>query len=342
MPMNSRDRVIKALNREEPDQVPFCDVAVDKGLAQKLLNWEGDTDIGSSSRTENPYTVEESKAISACLGLDNINYLLRAPTYAHMLTGIDGRTFVGHGMIKTEDDLSMINLPDPYDNSLYQEAEEYIANKGDYAACFVTRIGFFQVVLSLGLEGFCLALYDKPAMVEKMLDMYFDWMVVVAERVCKIGFDVFWTTDDFAHKSGLMFAPQVFEELLVPRYRKVLEKVSIPWILHSDGKITDVMDLFIDLGATAFHPIEKGAMDIAAVKKEYGDRVCLLGNVDLNILGAGTPEETDAEVKYLIQNVAPGGGYIVTSGNSLASYLKPECVMALSRAVKKYGRYPIE
>ena len=41
-----------------------------------------------------------------------------------MLTGIDGRTFVGHGMIKTEDDLSIINLPDPYDNALYQEAEE--------------------------------------------------------------------------------------------------------------------------------------------------------------------------------------------------------------------------
>ena len=59
MPMNSRDRVLKALKREEPDQVPFCDVAVDKGLAQKLLNWEGDTDIGSSSRTENPYTIEE-------------------------------------------------------------------------------------------------------------------------------------------------------------------------------------------------------------------------------------------------------------------------------------------
>ena len=88
--MNSRERVIKALNCEEPDQVPFCDVAVDRGLAQKLLKWEGATDIGSSSRTENPYTVEESKAISACLGLDNINYLLRAPTYAHMLTGIDG------------------------------------------------------------------------------------------------------------------------------------------------------------------------------------------------------------------------------------------------------------
>ena len=124
-------------------------------------------------------------------------------------------------------------------------------------------------------------------------------------------------------------------------YRKVIDKVTIPWVLHSDGNITEVMNLFIDLGAAAFHPIEKGAMDIAAVKKAYGDRACLLGNVDLNILGAGTPEQTDQEVAYLIRNVAPGGGYILTSGNSLASYLDPACVIAMSQAVKKYGRYPI-
>ena len=82
-------------------------------------------------------------------------------------------------------------------------------------------------------------------------------------------------------------------------------------------------------------------MDIAAVKKAYGDRVCLLGNLDLNILGAGTPEDTGLEVRELIRNTAPGGGYVLTSGNSLASYLKPECVMAMSEAVHKYGRYPI-
>jgi len=82
-------------------------------------------------------------------------------------------------------------------------------------------------------------------------------------------------------------------------------------------------------------------VDILEVKKKYGDKVCLLGNVDLNILGMGTPEETENEVKELIRNIAPGGGYILTSGNSLASYLKPECVLAMSEAVKKYGSYPI-
>jgi uroporphyrinogen decarboxylase len=87
--------------------------------------------------------------------------------------------------------------------------------------------------------------------------------------------------------------------------------------------------------------IEKETVSIHGAV-ELGDRICLLGNVDLNILGRGTPEETDREVCELIRDLAPGSGYIVTSGNSLAEYLKPECVLAMSEAVRKYGRYPIE
>jgi uroporphyrinogen decarboxylase len=83
-------------------------------------------------------------------------------------------------------------------------------------------------------------------------------------------------------------------------------------------------------------------MDIKTIKDEYGDRICVMGNVDLVLLGRGTPEEVDSEVRELIRTVGPGGGYIITSGNSLASYLKPENVLSMAEAVKKYGRYPID
>ena len=73
----------------------------------------------------------------------------------------------------------------------------------------------------------------------------------------------------------------------------------------------------------------------------HGNRLCLLGNVDLNLLGMGKPEAVDQEVRELIRDVGPGGGYVVTSGNSLAGYLLPENVMVLSKAVQKYGRYPL-
>ena len=341
MEMTSRERVLAALNRQEPDRVPWCELGVDRALAQKLMGWPQTPTQALAAAVRNPYTLEESRAIAARLGMDSISYILRAPTYAQTQTGVDGRSFQGDGMIKTEADLEMVKLPNPYDDELYAEAQEFVQGKGDYALAFVTRIGMLQTVLSLGMEGFSIALYDSRPLVEKLLDLYYDWMAVVAERICQMGFDLFITTDDFAFKSALMFSPRIFQELMVPRYRRVVEKITIPWVLHSDGNIIEVVETLLDLGVSGLHPNEKGAMDIRAMKRKYGDRVCLLGNVDLNLLGMASPGEVDLEVKELIRDVGPGGGYILTSGNSLASYLKPECVLAMAEGVKKYGRYPI-
>jgi uroporphyrinogen decarboxylase len=144
-----------------------------------------------------------------------------------------------------------------------------------------------------------------------------------------------------AFKTGPFFSPHVFRELVLPRYRRVREKVTLPWVIHSDGNMMPFLDDLISLGIAGLHPNEEGAMDIRAVKRDYGDRICVLGNVDLNILGLGTPLDVDRTVRNLIRHVGPGGGYIVTCGNSLAGYLRPENALALGPAVEKYGRYPI-
>jgi len=264
MTMTSRERVLTALQRKEPDHVPYCELGVDRALAQRLMNW-GEPKTQAANLEGNAYTVEEAKALAAFLRLDNISYVLRAPVYAHKEAGRDGRLFYGDGMITSEADLPRLELPDPYDDALYAGAEAFLRQKGDYAAWFVTRIGIFPAMLSLGTEAFCLALYDNRPF----------------------------------------------------------------------------MDDLISVGVIGFHPNEKGAVDIREMKRTYGNRVCLLGNVDLNLLGMGAPEAVDREVRDLIRDVAPGGGYIVTSGNSLAGYLLPENVVALSRAVQEYGRYPI-
>ncbi|MGQ9632124.1 MAG: uroporphyrinogen decarboxylase family protein [bacterium] len=341
MRMSSRERVLAALRREEPDRVPYCELGVDRALAQRLMGW-GEPKSQAANLETNPYSVEESKAIASFLRKDNICYVLRAPVYAHKEPGKDGRLFYGEGMIKTEADLSLLELPDPYDDALYAEAENFVKRKGDYALCFVTRMGIFPTMLSMGLGNFSVALYENRSFVETILDRYCDWTTVVAERACQLGFDAFITTDDMAFKTAPFFSPAIFRDLVLPRYRRLAEKVSIPWIIHSDGNLMPFLDYLVGLGIAGLHPIENGAMDIRALKGDYGDRLCLLGNVDLNILGLGTPEDVDREVRELIRDVGPGGGYIVTSGNSLAGYLKPENVLALSEAVQKYGRYPLD
>jgi len=340
MAMTSRERVLTALNRKEPDRVPYCELGIDRALAQRLMGW-GAPVSQATNLEANAYTVEEARALAAFLHLDNICYVLRAPVYARKEAGQDGRLFYGEGLIKSEADLALLQLPDPCDDALYAEAEQFVEQKGEYAAWFVTRIGIFPTMLSLGTENFCLALYDNRPFIEAVLDRYCDWIAVVAERACRLGFDVFVSTDDMAFNTAPFFSPKVFRDLVLPRYRRVARKITLPWIIHSDGNVAPLVDDLLSVGIAGLHPNEKGAMDIRAMKRQYGDRLCLLGNVDLNLLGMGSPGAVEAEVRELIRDVGPGGGYIVTSGNSLAGYLLPENVLALSRAVQKYGRYPL-
>ena len=338
--MSSRERVAAALRGEEPDRVPWCDW-VDRKLLQQLMSSLRMSQNEVWSLESQPYTVEESKAISSFLQLDNITYILKAPVYSHKGIGKDGRQFYGDGMIATEADLPLLELPDPYDDALYAGAEEFVSQREGFSAWLVTRIGIMPTMLSMGTEPFALALYDNRPFVEEVLDRYCEWVYVVAERVCQLGFDVFMSTDDMAFKTNTFFSPQVFREMVLPRYQRVREKITIPWIIHSDGNMLPFMDDLLSLGIAGFHPNEKGAMDIRGMKRDHGDRLCLLGNVDLNILGAGTPQDVDEEVRQLIRDVGAGGGYIISSGNSLADYLLPENVLAMRDAIQKYGDYPI-
>ncbi|HEX7513081.1 MAG TPA: hypothetical protein VF464_06885, partial [Candidatus Methylomirabilis sp.] len=104
MTMTSRERVLTALQRKEPDHVPYCELGVDRALAQRLMNW-GEPKTQAANLEGNAYTVEEAKALAAFLRLDNISYVLRAPVYAHKEAGRDGRLFYGDGLITSEADL---------------------------------------------------------------------------------------------------------------------------------------------------------------------------------------------------------------------------------------------
>ncbi len=338
--MNSRERVATALRCAQPDRVPYCELGIDRALAQKLMGWGPGTSQAANLET-NVYSVEEATALAAHLALDNIGYVLRAPVYAEKLPGMDGRLFYGRGLIPSRRELHRLQLPDPHDDALYADAARFLAGRGDYSAWFITRMGIFPTMLGMGTEAFSIALYEDRDLVEEILDRYVDWSVVVARRACAMGFDVYVTTDDMAFKTAPFFSPKIFRELVMPRYRRLREAVTLPWVIHSDGNMLPFLDDLVNLGIAGFHPNEKGAMDIREVKRRYGGRLCVLGNVDLNILGMGTVEDVEREVYELIHAVGPGGGYIVTSGNSLAGYVKPENAVALGRAVRKYGAYPL-
>ena len=335
--MTSRERVMKTLRLGEPDRVPYMELAVDRALAQKLMGRDQGALSQRANLEENVFDLSEAIAVADHLRLDNLSYVLRAPVYAEKHEGKDGRLFYGKGLIT--DDISIIDLPDPHDPALYEEARAFASSKEDRAACFVTRAGIFPVLLGMGVENFSIALYDNPDFVKELLEMYFSWSEVVAAHVCSLGFDIYISTDDMAFKSAPYFSPAVFRDLVLPYYRRLAEKITLPWIIHSDGNILPFLEDLLSLGISGIHPNEKGAVNIKQMKDEYGKRVCLLGNVDLNLLGNGTVEEVKDEVRWLLREIAPGGGYIMTSGNSLAGYCIPENVMAMVETLAKHGEY---
>ncbi len=89
---------------------------------------------------------------------------------------------------------------------------------------------------------------------------------------------------------------EMYEEFLYPFQKTVADAISKPWALHSDGNLFPILDGLLKLGMNAIHPIQPSAMDIGKMKAQYGSRVCLIGNIDLDYtLTLGTPEEVDAE-----------------------------------------------
>lgn len=138
-------------------------------------------------------------------------------------------------------------------------------------------------------------------------------------------------------------SPKVFREFFLPHMKEVAKTIKKPWVFHSDGNISLILDDLMELEMDALHPIQPDVMDIGEIKKKYGDRLCIIGNIDLHYtLTRGSPEEVDSEVKERILTAGPGGGYIISSAMTLADYCKTENVYAMSKAIQDYGTYPLQ
>ena len=95
-------------------------------------------------------------------------------------------------------------------------------------------------------------------------------------------------------------------------------------------------------GFDGFNPVEPCCMDIVETKERLRGRACVIGNIDCaTLLPFGTENEVVAAVRETIRKVAPGGGYMLSSSNSVHPGCKPENAVAMFRAAREYGTYPL-
>lgn len=340
--MKPKDRFLKALNREQPDRVPIWELIINEPVIKSLLpggtyadfvEWVGldGVCIGEDQRLEESegYLLDEWgirwKPIDA-----GINYPVKGP-------------------IKGPGDLRDYSPPDPDADWRLKTLEGYVDRfKGERAIVFLGHEAFeFSHYLVGGLQNLFIHYHRNEDFVNRLGEIISEYKCRVIERAVKTGADVVLTGDDYANRKGPLMSVKQFEKFVLPYLRKAVrltKRLGVPFIKHTDGNIWPIIDMIVDSGIDAIDPIEPIAgMDIGEVKRKYGKRIAVIGNVDCSyVLPLGTEMEVEEAVKETIAKASPGGGHIMASSNSIHPAVKPSNYMLMIELTRKYGEYPID
>jgi uroporphyrinogen decarboxylase len=197
----------------------------------------------------------------------------------------------------------------------------------------------------MGLTAFSVTLRRNPDFVRRMVKYYETIYLATIHATADAGMPAFVYSDDMGHKIGPQTSPRVLDEFFGPSLRRITEeahKRGIKIIIHSCGNVNQLLDLFADWGFDGVHSLEPTAgIDLAAVKKQLGKRMCIFGNLDIShVLSQGTREEVEAAVKSTLQAAAQDGGFIMAMTNS-HNAVKVENTRWMIEYTHRYGVYPI-
>lgn len=340
--MNGRERVLAALRLDQPDRVPIIETSVDPKVIEGIVPG-GDMPafveaLDLDAIGSGPYYRQEM--------LDGNRYRDEWGTIYHADTELIGSPL--DGPIHVQSDLRAYRPPDPMDPERLGTLPENIKRfKGRRAIVWHQREAFMTTALLSGLQTFLLMLHDDPDLVRKMVDMVVEVHVTLARRAVRAGAEIVSLGDDYAWRTGPMMSVPMFREFFMPGMKRVVQAAHDEGALvvkHCDGNVWALLDSFCETGIDGINPLEPIAdMDMAEVKRRYGNRLCLLGNVDCGYILSEAPfDEVIATVKACIRDGAPGGGYIMTSSNSLHSSVRPKNYATMVKACHEYGTYPLD
>jgi len=346
------DRLRTVLLRAgEPDYVPLGDISIHpllKGrfLGRPIRNLEDEVAFWWAAGYDH-VPVEQGLQLTDLIRRESMTEL--QAQYAADSADTLARSWAseGMGLVTTREEFEALQWPNP--DALDYGAFERIGALLPSKVKVVAVLGkiFTCVWWLTGLEGLSLALADDPGLVEELFRRVGQFQYRVFEHLLR--FDcvgAIWHADDIAFNTQLMVNPRLLRAHLFPWYHEMNRAAHARGrlsIYHSDGALQEVLEDIVACGFDGLNPLEPSAMDIHAVKREYGSRISLIGNIDLGYtLTRGTPDEVRAEVRQRIHGLAPGGGYAVSSSNSVPEYVPFANFTAMREATFEYGRYPIQ
>jgi Uroporphyrinogen decarboxylase (URO-D) len=178
----------------------------------------------------------------------------------------------------------------------------------------------------MGVEELSIAFYFDESLIFEMLEFWSDFLIeVYAKALTEVDVDyvLFW--EDLAFKNGPLLSPDLFRKFMLPQYKKVISNFKQygmkVFMVDSDGRIDDIMPLWIEGGVNVLAPFEVGAgMDVVKVRKEYGRDLALVGGIDKMKIAQG-PDAIDQELDLRVKPLLNSGGYIPTLDHAVPTVL---------------------
>ena len=193
----------------------------------------------------------------------------------------------------------------------------------------------------IGFQTFCYKLYEEPGFIDAVFERVGGFMVDVAETICDFdSFGVLYLSDDLGHKTSLMLAPQDVRRVILPWHKRIADIAHAHGKLvffHSCGNMYPLIDDYIDtVGIDAKHSFEENIVPVVEAKRLYGDRLSLLGGVDVDFLARADEQRIRAHVRHVLDVCVPGGGYFLGSGNWVTEYIPVESYIAMLDEARRY------
>lgn len=335
--MNSKERVLAALRREAVDRIPRGDLAIEPGFIENFL---ADMDKPMSALEKDVFVRKEL----GCDFVDIHEFPKKLLGYAENGYPIYQSAF-GDVFKETPQSFQMLKpaLENIEDVEEYQTADLSVAtthlldfykkNTDFFLMCQING-PVSALDWALGMEDYLCYCMTDTELVAQLADKIMEFEIGRAKLFLERGAEAILVADDIAYNTGLLLPPDKMKVVAYPFYKKMIKEIkaykNVPVIFHSDGYLYEAIQNIVDAGFDAIQSLQPSAgMDIGKVKKEFGDKLCLIGNVDLNyLLPFGTPEEVKKEVKALAEIAGPTG-FILSTCNILTDAVKVENAKAM-------------
>ncbi|MGD1995992.1 MAG: uroporphyrinogen decarboxylase family protein [Anaerolineae bacterium] len=338
--MNCRDRVLAALDFEEPDILPYT------------LPMEDEVGRRMDARLGGPTWRKRVEDHIALVQLPTLSVREGAASYTDAFGSTwctDKRPFHLENLALPEPDLSDYSWPEI--DALWNEdlVHQQIRRAQTHGQFIVASTGFGIFERSWTLRGFENALTDMllhRAFYAELLDGVLNIHLRIVERLLTLPIDGILLSDDWGAQRGMIMGPNLWRTFIKPRVQQFNSAVHAggKWTFHHCcGNVFEIIPEMIESGLDVLESLQPEAMDVYEIKRRYGRDLRLWGGLGTQrLLPFGTPQEIRSEVRRLCQELGRGGGYILAPSKPLMSEVPTENALAVVEAFTATTRSPTQ